>query len=120
MNQLQWTAKNLKIFVLESPQLDEALDFNGNIFYGAIGNACIGCTAWQKSFNVMARWSLTLAFMGQWFCWAPWAFEASIDTVRNARSAPHVHQSRTTLHVGEPRQLHRCIASTPCPAVTQK
>lgn len=69
-------------------QLDEALDFNGNILFGAVGNACIGCTAWQKCFNVMARWSLTLACMGQCFCWAPWAFEGSIATLHNAKGAP--------------------------------
>jgi hypothetical protein len=67
-------------------QLDEALDFNGNIIFGAIGNACIGCTAWQRSFNVMARWSLTMACMSQWFCWAPWAFQESIGTVHNGKS----------------------------------
>ena len=67
-------------------QLDEALDFNGNIIFGAIGNACIGCTAWQRSFNVMARWSLTMACMSQWFCWAPWAFQESIATVHNGKS----------------------------------
>ena len=72
-------------------QLDEALDFNGNIIFGAIGNACIGCTAWQKSFNVMARWSLTLACLSQWFCWAPWAFQESIATVHRGKSTPLLH-----------------------------
>ena len=68
-------------------QLDEALDFNGNIIFGAIGNACIGCAAWQRCFNVMARWSLTMAAMSQWFAWAPWAFQESIATVHNGKSA---------------------------------
>lgn len=36
-------------------QVDEALDFNGNIFFGAMGNCCIGCAAWQRCFNLMPR-----------------------------------------------------------------
>lgn len=36
-------------------QLDEALDLNGNIFWGAMGSCCIGCATWHRCFNLMPR-----------------------------------------------------------------
>ena len=67
-------------------QLDEALDFNGNVFFGAIGNCCIGCACWQRCFNCMPRWSLTCAALAIVYVAAPWAFRASMSTVNNGKS----------------------------------
>jgi len=73
-------------FLFQS-QLDEALDFNGNMFFGAMGSCCIGCATWQRCFNLMPRWSLTCAFMACAFIAGPWAFQSSLKTVHNGKSA---------------------------------
>ena len=58
--------------------LDEALDFRGNVFFGATGNSCIGCATWQRSFNMLPRWSLTSACLSMVGAFAPWAFSGSL------------------------------------------
>ncbi|KAK9840507.1 hypothetical protein WJX74_011000 [Apatococcus lobatus] len=58
--------------------LDEALDFRGNFFFGAVGNSCIGCATWHRSFNMLPRWSLTSACLSMVGVFAPWAFSGSL------------------------------------------
>lgn len=67
-------------------ELDEALDLNGNMYYGAIGNCCIGCAIWQRCFNCMPRWSLTCACLAVVWISGPWAFQNAMLTVKNGKS----------------------------------
>ena len=56
------------------------------MFFGAIGGCCIGCAAWQRSFNVMPHWSLTCALMAVAFFTGPRAFHSSLATVHHGKS----------------------------------
>lgn len=60
-------------------ELDEALDFRGNYFFGSVGNACIGCAIWMRSFHLLPRWSTTLAGMAIASALVPWAFARSLN-----------------------------------------
>ena len=40
--------------------LDEALDFRGNFYFGAVGACCIGCAMWHRSFSLLPRWALSM------------------------------------------------------------
>lgn len=56
-------------------QLDEALQLRGNFLLGGVGNACIGCVVWQKSFHILQKLASTLACLGFISACAPWGFQ---------------------------------------------
>ena len=63
-------------------QLDEALDFRGNYYFGCVGSCCLGCAAWKRSFLVLPQWSLILAAMALAGGLVPWAFAGSLSAVQ--------------------------------------
>lgn len=79
-------------------QLDEALQLRGNILLGGVGDACIGCVVWQRSFQVLQKQAGTLACLGFIAALGPWGFSgllmglnmsyAHIVLVRNGKR-PH-------------------------------
>ena len=77
-------------------ELDEALDFRGNYYFGCVGNSCNGCATWKRSFLMLPRWAVTMAAMSLAGSLVPWAFGRSLDAVsfggthRSTKSASHL------------------------------
>lgn len=62
--------------------LDEAVDFRGNIFSQAVSGCCIGCATWQKCFNMAPRLSLSLTLASMFFAYVPWAFSSFLLLIK--------------------------------------
>ena len=58
--------------------MDEALDFRGNLYFGAVAACCVGCACWQRCFNLLQRWALILVCMSLVGTYTPWAFGQSL------------------------------------------
>jgi hypothetical protein len=58
--------------------MDEALDFWGNLYFGAVAACCVGCACWQRCFNLLQRWALILVCMSLVGTYTPWAFGQSL------------------------------------------
>lgn len=63
--------------------LDEALDFRGNFYFGAVSGCCVGCAAWQRVFNLLPRWALTTACLSLVGTYTPWAFGQSLANLHS-------------------------------------
>ena len=102
--------------------LDEALDFRGNFYFGAVSACCIGCVAWQRCFILLPRWALTMAcvslvrirpgldfrfivtiaascapkidVMMQVSTYSPWAFAKNLADLGSAGGKPSAAQSQ--------------------------
>lgn len=81
-------------------ELDEALDFRGNYYFGCVGNACIGCATWKRSFLVLPRWALTLAAMALAGALVPWAFGSSLESFSSGG---------TPVNIALMLQLEKCL-----------
>jgi len=62
-------------------QLDEALNFVGNITTLSVSSCCIGCATWQKCFNLGTRLTLGLALSSLFFTYFSWAFESFLAEI---------------------------------------
>eukprot|EP00890_Picochlorum_soloecismus_P000237 jgi/Picsp_1/1213/NSC_04694-R1_26s proteasome regulatory subunit s2 len=62
-------------------QLDEALNFAGNITTLSVSSCCIGCAVWQKCFNLGKRLTLSLALSSLFFTYFSWAFESFLAEI---------------------------------------
>lgn len=63
--------------------MDEALDFRGNLYFGAVAACCVGCACWQRSFNLLQRWTLILICMSLVGTYTPWAFGQSLANLQS-------------------------------------
>ena len=62
-------------------QLDQALNFVGNITTLSVSSCCIGCAVWQKCFNLGKRLTLSLALSSLFFTYFSWAFESFLAEI---------------------------------------
>lgn len=62
-------------------ELDEALDFRGNVYFQTVTGCCIGCATWQKCFNLAPRLSLSLATASIFYAFVPWAFPEFLNII---------------------------------------
>ena len=63
--------------------MDEALDFRGNLYFGAVAACCVGCACWQRSFHLVQRWALILVCMSLVGTYTPWAFGQSLANLHS-------------------------------------
>ncbi|KAK9803590.1 hypothetical protein WJX72_002928 [[Myrmecia] bisecta] len=80
---LSWEAASKALAKVDNPAkgrilLDEALDFRGNFFLGAVGDSCVGCAVWQRCFNLIPRWAMNLECLAIMAVFVPWAFATSL------------------------------------------
>ena len=71
--------------------MDEALDFRGNLYFGAVAACCVGCACWQRNFNLLQRWG---AHSGVHF------------------PRRHLHPLGLWAELGQPTLLWRCCPSS--------
>lgn len=63
--------------------MDEALDFRGNLYFGAVAACCVGCACWQRNFNLLQRWALILVCISLVGTYTPWAFGQSLANLHS-------------------------------------
>ncbi|CAL5229982.1 g13414 [Coccomyxa viridis] len=63
--------------------VDEALDFRGNLYFGAMSACRVGCACWQRSFVLVQRWALILVCMSLVGTYTPWAFGQSLANLHS-------------------------------------
>ena len=63
--------------------MDEALDFRGNLYFGAVAACCVGCACWQRNFNLLQRWALILVCISLVGIYTPWAFGQSLANLQS-------------------------------------
>lgn len=77
--------------------LDEALDFRGNVYFQSVSGSCIGCATWQKCFNLAPRYSLSLATASVVFALVPWGFLEFLDILGTGGSVIRIMTGTTAV-----------------------
>lgn len=62
--------------------LDQILDFTGNICTLSVSSCCIGCHTWQRSFNIGRRITLIYALSSLFFAFFPSAFSVFLESIQ--------------------------------------
>ncbi|WPT14138.1 hypothetical protein PSENEW3_00000269 [Picochlorum sp. SENEW3] len=65
-------------------KLDDIVSFTGNMATVSTASCCIGCSTWQKCFNLGRRLTMMYALAALFFAFLPWAFTTFSEIIGTA------------------------------------